>query len=68
VKEGLKPEHYLLDIGCGSLRGGVHFIAYLEPRHYFGIDKDEQLLEAGRGEIQQLGLEKKPSSVPYGQL
>jgi SAM-dependent methyltransferase len=45
---GLKPHHYLLDVGCGSLRGGVHFIRYLERGHYFGVDRDRELLEAGR--------------------
>jgi len=48
VERGLKPDHYFLDVGCGSLRGGVHFIDYLEPEHYFGIDKDRELLDAGR--------------------
>lgn len=48
VEKGLKPNHYFLDVGCGSLRGGVHFIRYLEPEHYFGIDKDGALLDAGQ--------------------
>ena len=48
VGEGLRPDHYLLDVGCGSLRGGVRFIRYLDAGHYFGVDKDEALLEAGR--------------------
>ncbi|WP_163328935.1 class I SAM-dependent methyltransferase [Desulfurobacterium thermolithotrophum] len=51
VSEGLKPEHYLLDIGCGSLRGGIHFVKYLKTNHYFGIDKDKNLLEAGIHEL-----------------
>ncbi|MDQ3755216.1 MAG: class I SAM-dependent methyltransferase [Acidobacteriota bacterium] len=48
MQQGLKPKHFLLDVGCGSLRGGVHFIRHLEPGHYFGIDKSRELLEAGR--------------------
>ena len=62
VKQGLKPEHLFLDIGCGSLRGGVHFIAYLNKGHYFGIEKESSLLEAGRDvELERYGLEhKKP--------
>jgi SAM-dependent methyltransferase len=48
VEKGLKTDCYFLDVGCGSLRGGVHFIRYLEPGHYFGIDKSKELLDAGR--------------------
>lgn len=47
LARGLRPEDYLLDIACGSLRGGVHFIAYLAPGHYLGIDKEEELIRAG---------------------
>jgi hypothetical protein len=47
ISEGLKPYHYFLDIGCGSLRGGVHFIPYLEIGHYLGIEKEKLLIRAG---------------------
>lgn len=47
VERGLRPSDRLLDVGCGSLRGGVHFINYLESEHYFGVDKSENLLRAG---------------------
>jgi cyclopropane fatty-acyl-phospholipid synthase-like methyltransferase len=46
VEQGLRPEHRLLDIGCGSLRGGVHFIRYLESGNYYGVDKQAWLLDA----------------------
>ena len=39
VKRGLKPHHRLLDVGCGALRGGVHFVRYLDPGCYHGIDR-----------------------------
>ena len=60
--QGLEPRHYVLDIGCGSLRAGVHLIQYLEPGHYLGMEKEQLLLDSG---IQkELGLnvyrEKKP--------
>jgi SAM-dependent methyltransferase len=47
-ERGLLPQHRFLDIGCGSLRGGIHFIRYLEAGHYYGIDRDQNLLDAGR--------------------
>lgn len=59
VEQGLKPESYLLDVGCGSLRGGIHFIGYLQPGHYFGIDIDKALLDAGRKELKKLNLISK---------
>ncbi len=57
VDHGLLPHHHLLDVGCGSLRGGVRFIRYLEPGHYAGIDKEPDLLAAGRTiELARAGL------------
>jgi hypothetical protein len=44
---GLREHHYLLDIGCGSLRGGKLFIPYLLPGRYFGIEPEEWLIEEG---------------------
>lgn len=56
-QQGLQPHHRLLDVGCGSLRGGVHLIAYLEPGHYYGIEKDADILERGqRVELRRYGL------------
>jgi SAM-dependent methyltransferase len=47
VEMGMLPEHFVLDVGCGALRAGVHLIDYLEPGHYYGIDKEEALIKAG---------------------
>jgi hypothetical protein len=47
VSRGLKPESYLLDIACGSLRLGVKAIPYLDPGHYLGIEKESGLVAAG---------------------
>ena len=67
VKQGLKPEHYLLDVGCGSLRGGIHFIRYLEPGHYFGVDISKELLDAGKFELKRNNLiHKNPTLVQMG--
>ncbi len=62
VQQGLKPQHYFLDVGCGSLRGGIHFVRYLDTGHYFGIDIDDKLLQAGRQELKTSNLlHKKPT-------
>jgi hypothetical protein len=44
---GLREHHYLLDIGCGSLRAGKLFIPYLLPGRYFGIEPEQWLIEEG---------------------
>ncbi|MFL5807775.1 MAG: class I SAM-dependent methyltransferase [Roseiflexaceae bacterium] len=44
---GLREDHYLLDLGCGSLRGGKLFLAYLLPGHYFGIEPEQWAIEEG---------------------
>lgn len=58
--KGLKPHHTLLDVGCGSLRGGVHFVSYLNTFQYFGFDKNEMLIAAGvEVELKNLDIENK---------
>ncbi len=60
--QGLKPEHYLLDIGCGTLRGGIPIIDYLQAGHYYGTEVREEVLEEGKNELREYGLiHKKPS-------
>ena len=44
---GLREKHYLLDIGCGSLRAGKLFIPYLIPGRYFGIEPNAWLVDEG---------------------
>lgn len=58
--QGLQPEHRFLDVGCGSLRGGVHFVQYLNPGNYYGIDINDSLLEAGYNvELSDAGLQDR---------
>jgi SAM-dependent methyltransferase len=57
IREGLRPGHTLLDIGCGSLRGGVHFARYLNPGNYVGADIGAELLGAGRAELSAVGVD-----------
>ncbi|MEH1918614.1 class I SAM-dependent methyltransferase [Nostoc sp.] len=60
-QQGLLPEHSLLDVGCGSLRGGVHFVRYLDAGQYCGLDINASLIEAGKAELAAQGLlDKRP--------
>ncbi len=60
--EGLAPGHRMLDIGCGTLRGGRHFIRYLEPRGYTGVDISEGVIEAGKKLLVEENLvDKQPN-------
>ena len=47
LSSGLKRSDYLLDVGCGCLCGGKFCIRFLEPRHYYGIEPEEWLIERG---------------------
>lgn len=64
VAQGLANHHHLLDVGCGCLRGGVHFIRYLKNGRYCGIDKDPWLLDSGRDqELAELQIESRQSTL-----
>jgi SAM-dependent methyltransferase len=64
VERGLEPGHHLLDVGCGPLRAGVHFIRYLEAGHYAGVDKRDDVLETARiVELPRYGLEDKEPAL-----
>ncbi|MDH3520354.1 MAG: class I SAM-dependent methyltransferase, partial [Myxococcales bacterium] len=68
-REGLRPQHQLLDIGCGTLRGGIPLIAYLEKGHYTGVDVREEALAEGRKELRGAGLcEKEPRLLAVNDL
>jgi SAM-dependent methyltransferase len=41
------PEHRVLDVGCGCLRGGFWLIHFLDRNRYFGIEPNEKMLEMG---------------------
>jgi hypothetical protein len=65
LNQGLKPEDILLDVACGSLRAGRHFIAYLNKGHYLGLDHNRWLIEAGlKHEVPKaMQKEKRPEFV-----
>ena len=64
VSKGLMPHHRLLDIGCGTLRAGRHFIRYLDAGNYFGIDISPKAIEYAHELVSREGLsEKRPALI-----
>lgn len=59
VNSGMKAGHKMLDIGCGTLRGGRHFINYLEKGNYHGMDISAKAIEAGKELLKNEGLTAK---------
>lgn len=65
-QRGLKADHYLLDLGSGTLRGGVPIIKYLDQGHYYGIEVRQDVLEEGRREAIEQGLAiKSPQLIHF---
>ncbi|RDX99331.1 hypothetical protein CR513_17633, partial [Mucuna pruriens] len=53
----LRADSRVLEIGCGTLRVGLHFIRYLNPDHYHCLERDElSLMAAFRYELPSQGL------------
>ena len=57
--QGLKPDHHLIDIGCGPLQGGVPCIRYLEANRYTGIDIRHNTIRAAYGQVSREDLGNK---------
>lgn len=65
LRTGLEPHHYVLDLGCGTLRGGIPIIDHLDPGHYFGVDVRADVLEHGRRELAEAGLTAKEPTLVH---
>lgn len=66
---GLKEIHKFVDIGCGTLRGGIPIIKYLNNENYYGIEVRENVLLEGKKELKQHNLEfKKPTLISFNKF
>jgi SAM-dependent methyltransferase len=64
----LREDSRVLDYGCGSLRIGGHFIRYLRPEHYFGLDVTDGFYEMGKDLIgAQMMADKRPRFAVIGE-
>lgn len=62
-RNGLKPHHNVLEIGCGALVLGRPLIQHLDPDRHVGIEPNTWLVDAARGHFPDMGdlfSDKKP--------
>ncbi|KAK6911451.1 hypothetical protein RJ641_023544 [Dillenia turbinata] len=64
----LVPDSWVLEIGCGTLRVGLHFIHHLKPEHFHCLERDElSLMAAFRYELPSQGLLNKRPLIVKGE-
>jgi SAM-dependent methyltransferase len=69
LEHGLKPDHRMLEIGCGNLRAGRLFIDYLDAGNYYGLDISPDILVAAQETLVSYNLrEKLPHLTPVRDL
>jgi len=56
---GLSSNSTFLDFGCGTLRGGIPIIEYLDVGNYTGVDVRRQVIEEAAKELKDHKLEDK---------
>jgi len=56
---GLERGQRLLDLGCGTLRGGLPLIEFLDAGHYTGVEVRADVLAEARAELAEAGLTHK---------
>lgn len=56
-RQGLRPDHYVLDVGCGSLGKAARLLPYMDQSHYWGFERNVDLFVAGvQIELPRLGV------------
>ncbi|MFZ4462637.1 MAG: class I SAM-dependent methyltransferase [Bacteroidales bacterium] len=64
LSNGLKETDTLLDFGCGTLRGGIPLICYLNEGNYTGIDIRSMVILEAEKELEENKLQyKKPKLI-----
>ena len=56
---GMLPSSRLLDVGCGPIRAGVHFISFLNAGNYYEVDYNNSFIRAASLLVAEKGLSGK---------
>jgi SAM-dependent methyltransferase len=68
-RQGLLPEHRLLDVGCGPGRAARRFVPYLMPHRYVGCDISRECLKHAENLSMDEGWDSKgPIFIENGDL
>ena len=59
------PVMPFLDLGCGTLRGGLPLIGYLAAGHYTGIDVREDVIAEALRELEEAGLQERYPRIDH---
>lgn len=62
---GLAPDQRLLDLGCGTLRGGLPLIGFLAAGNYTGVDVRADVVAEARRELAEAGLEQRHPRIEH---
>lgn len=68
MEHGLGSDDYLLDLGCGTLRGAIPVIAFLDSGHYFGADVRAVAIAEARKELDDYALAGKHPTLIAGDV
>jgi ABC-type polysaccharide/polyol phosphate transport system ATPase subunit len=56
--QGLTPDQFLFDVGCGDFSGAPHFLQFMDQSHYWGYERHKTLFAAGTVELARAGVEE----------
>lgn len=65
INQGLKPQDKFLEIGCGTLRGGIPVIKFLNEGNYFGYDVRKNVIKEARKEVKKNKIKYKNPTLIY---
>lgn len=60
---GLSHDHRLLDVGCGPIRAGLHFIRHLAAGGYTGVDFNPSFIQAAHRIVDEAALAASMPSI-----
>ncbi len=57
MAQGLRPDHYVIDVGCGRLNAAARLLPYMVQSHYWGFEQNLELYLGGaQSELPKAGV------------